>query len=639
VNFVSFAQNFEDVVLWRVLNDVGQGRYLDIGAQDPIVDSVSYGFYKAGWRGIHVEPTPFYAARLRECRPDELVIEAAVTEADGPITFYEIPATGLSTGKREIAEGHDAAGYPQRELIVPCVRLDKLLEATDGELHWMKVDVEGMEADVLRSWGTSEFRPWVLVIESTYPNSQKPTQGEWLEGVLGRGYREVLFDGLSRYFLHEAHADRKHLFGSPANIFDNFVVARDHFTARLIRDDADQAERRAEEEQALARELESKLDQVQAEALSAQSLISDLQRTVSETEKTLASARAKEASVLLNLARREREHQAILETSRIDHLTAETELRRAFVQKCAALRRDLRQSRSAESLTRKQLEQSKQNLNAGERRHQQQVCELQGNVHRLNQELEIQREAAVRADALIRKAARSKPTRWQLIGQALGLVDPPKPWRDLSSWPLSTERKDVSPTPQVSDEGLLERMPGNPVVNEQSNPYLRANSLPQLLNWEDQDFVRCAFVTVLGRQPDAAGENYYLDRIRNGHSKLEVLWQLRQSAEGRRHDPGIAGFDRALKRAAWSRKRLIGMPMRAIMGGEVDDRIERMRRSLKNELRIIRKHVETRPANGLVTAERHNGEVAAQRDVLREQQELSPLAFRALDIMTGAASR
>jgi hypothetical protein len=83
------------------------------------------------------------------------------------------------------------------------------------------------------------------------------------------------------------------------------------------------------------------------------------------------------------------------------------------------------------------------------------------------------------------------------------------------------------------------------------NPYLRANSLPELLAWDDVDFVRCAYVTVLGRQPDSGGEAHYADRLRRGRPKTEVLWNLRRSPEARRHDPGIAGLDRALKRAHW----------------------------------------------------------------------------------------
>ena len=68
---VSHAQNFEDVILHRALKSIEKGFYIDIGAQDPVVDSVSLGFYELGWRGVHVEPDSRYAAKLREARGDE----------------------------------------------------------------------------------------------------------------------------------------------------------------------------------------------------------------------------------------------------------------------------------------------------------------------------------------------------------------------------------------------------------------------------------------------------------------------------------------------------------------------------------------------------------------------------------------
>ena len=241
MSIVSYAQNFEDVLLWRALGDVKDGRYIDIGAHDPVVDSVSQAFYEAGWRGMHVEPLPHYAAKLREARPEELVIEAAVTEAAGPMPFYEL--SGLSSGRADIARHHERSGHVTRKMLVPTVRLDDLLKLIGADIHWLKIDVEGMEADVLRSWGKSSVRPWVLVVEATFPNTQDPTQHLWLDEVLGRGYEQVFFDGLSCYFVHESHRDLAARFASPANFFDKFSVAKDHFSAALIKAELETSER------------------------------------------------------------------------------------------------------------------------------------------------------------------------------------------------------------------------------------------------------------------------------------------------------------------------------------------------------------------------------------------------------------
>ena len=71
--FTSYSQNLEDIRLWRALRHVTPGRYIDIGAWDPRIDSMSLGFYEKGWRGYHFEPNPTFAARLRAHRPDETV--------------------------------------------------------------------------------------------------------------------------------------------------------------------------------------------------------------------------------------------------------------------------------------------------------------------------------------------------------------------------------------------------------------------------------------------------------------------------------------------------------------------------------------------------------------------------------------
>lgn len=53
---VSYAQNFEGVMLRRALQGVQRGFYLGLGAQDPVEDSVTKHFYDGGWRVMNIEP-------------------------------------------------------------------------------------------------------------------------------------------------------------------------------------------------------------------------------------------------------------------------------------------------------------------------------------------------------------------------------------------------------------------------------------------------------------------------------------------------------------------------------------------------------------------------------------------------------
>jgi len=222
----SYAQNFEDVMLWRALKHVENGFYIDIGAQDPVIDSVNLGFYEQGWCGIHVEPNEHYAQLLRDSRPNESVIQAAVGSENGVITFYEIADTGLSTCDSAIAERHRVSGFIVRKTNVPSVTLDSIFQScAKRQIHWLKIDVEGFEQQVLEGWRLSKARPWIVVVESTLPSSQIESHAIWEDKLLKFDYVFVYFDGLNRFYIHKKHLDLKNAFSVSPNLFDGFALS------------------------------------------------------------------------------------------------------------------------------------------------------------------------------------------------------------------------------------------------------------------------------------------------------------------------------------------------------------------------------------------------------------------------------
>ena len=260
MSFVSYAQNFEDVMLWRALKHVESGFYIDIGAQDPIIDSVSRAFYEHGWRGVHVEPTQQYSDKLRLARPDETVLQLAIGNQAGALTFYEFEDTGLSTADPDIARRHQEAGFCCNETLVPVISLDALFERIGvQDIHWLKLDVEGLEKAVLESWKSSSARPWVLVIESTRPLTQEESHDEWEKLLLAKGYRYVYFDGLNRFYISRHHADLVSAFRAPPNIFDGFVLSGSASQPfyKLAEAKANQAEAKANQAEAKANQAEA----------------------------------------------------------------------------------------------------------------------------------------------------------------------------------------------------------------------------------------------------------------------------------------------------------------------------------------------------------------------------------------------
>jgi FkbM family methyltransferase len=224
-SITSYAQNLEDVVLWRVLGHIENGFYVDIGAQDPILESVSKAFYERGWRGIHVEPVKVYADLLRADRPDEVVIEAAVSKGHGSTILYDLEDTGLSTIRPEIAEMHQESGRAHSQRQVHTLTLDDVLSVAGKRvIHWLKIDVEGGEAAVLEGWRTSPARPWIVCIECTIPVSRVEATRDWESVLISKGYQCAYFDGLNRFYVHSCQIRIKKDLAAPPSIFDGYVA-------------------------------------------------------------------------------------------------------------------------------------------------------------------------------------------------------------------------------------------------------------------------------------------------------------------------------------------------------------------------------------------------------------------------------
>jgi FkbM family methyltransferase len=226
--FISYAQNFEDVMIWRALQTVKNGFYVDVGAQDPVNDSVTLAFYERGWSGINIEASPTYADKLKSSRPHDINVQAfAADESGGAIKFFHIPGSGLSTYDPETAQRHRMAGWTVEECSVPAVTLNDLLAAHPSkEIHFLKVDAEGAESAVLRGIDLVKYRPWILVVEATLPNSQVCSHQFWEPQVLAADYKFCYFDGLNRFYVpHERFEHLAPLLSVPPNVFDDYVLA------------------------------------------------------------------------------------------------------------------------------------------------------------------------------------------------------------------------------------------------------------------------------------------------------------------------------------------------------------------------------------------------------------------------------
>lgn len=274
---ITYAQNFEDVLLRRALQDVTAGFYVDIGAADPDIESVTRWFYESGWSGINVEPDPRYFPRLEERRPKDTNIQCVVGGTNGSILFNLTTPGGLSTGSAKRFAEMACDQTPTKTIVAPVITLDDLLASTGGkDVDFLKIDVEGMEAEILASASLTLQRPKIIVVEATAPLSQRPVYDRWEPLLLQKEYLFAWFDGLNRFYIRREDEWRLSFFRTQPCYFDNF------FSPTIDARTREEAERHAGKERELIKALEASAAEFAVLQRANSELEDRCQRTASE---------------------------------------------------------------------------------------------------------------------------------------------------------------------------------------------------------------------------------------------------------------------------------------------------------------------------------------------------------------------
>ncbi len=226
--FVSYAQNYEDVMLWRALKDVKEGFYIDVGANHPTIDSVTKAFYDRGWSGINIEPIEqWFNVLCNERSRDINLLKAASNKISKEIIF-EVVGTGLSS----FVQAHVATHSENNDQIIKKIEIETdtltniYQKISPKVVHFLKIDVEGAEKEVLEGIDFTILRPWIIVVESTIPNTNKECHEQWEHIITKNSYSPCYFDGLNRYYISEEKKDLQVAFNSPPNYFDHFITAK-----------------------------------------------------------------------------------------------------------------------------------------------------------------------------------------------------------------------------------------------------------------------------------------------------------------------------------------------------------------------------------------------------------------------------
>jgi FkbM family methyltransferase len=222
--FISYAQNYEDVILNRIFQHKQKGIYVDIGAYHPYEKSVTCLFSKRGWTGVNIDLCRENISRFEIHRPQDTNICSAVGSKSCKEDFYVQRGTTRTTKDKALGQAYKNRGVEVKVESHNVLTLTELLSKTNiKDIDFLSVDVEGSELDVFSGINFDIYKPTVILAEATYPETSIPNWKDWNHILESAGYDCVYFDGLNRFYIQKNNSKLKDFFKVPPNYFDNFI--------------------------------------------------------------------------------------------------------------------------------------------------------------------------------------------------------------------------------------------------------------------------------------------------------------------------------------------------------------------------------------------------------------------------------
>jgi FkbM family methyltransferase len=159
--------NFEECrLVLRAFDFAREGFYVEVGANDPRLNSLTYPFERLGWTGILVDPLSACYERLMQHRPRSRSFHCACVGPDkvGKLTLHAPdPSSVVATLEKNVDDYDIQYAFSET---CDAVTLDSLVaQVPPARIDLLSIDTEGTELDVLQGFDLARHRPRLVLIE------------------------------------------------------------------------------------------------------------------------------------------------------------------------------------------------------------------------------------------------------------------------------------------------------------------------------------------------------------------------------------------------------------------------------------------------------------------------------------------
>jgi FkbM family methyltransferase len=169
----SYSQDGEDMILKAIYEQKKgyKGFFVDVGAHHPVRYSNTNYFYKRGWKGINIEPTPSAIGAFNTFRKRDINLNIGIGPEKTKLRFYCFNEPALNSFSEEVSKRIDAESAKYKiikELDIDVLPLGDVLDQhlpANITIDFLSIDVEGLDYQVLLSNNWDKYKPSVILVE------------------------------------------------------------------------------------------------------------------------------------------------------------------------------------------------------------------------------------------------------------------------------------------------------------------------------------------------------------------------------------------------------------------------------------------------------------------------------------------
>lgn len=176
-------------LIGRVFPGVTDGYFVDIGCADGVLHSNTKALEDLGWQGIGIDPFPTNW-RQRKAK----VFRKVVYSTSGETVRFR--RAGLLGGIEQSLQAHKAKTEDSEIVEFETTTIGEILEQAGAPpfIHYISIDVEGAEYEVLKAFPFSKYQVGAFTIEHNFEEPKRRQIRNLLESHGYRLEREQMVD-------------------------------------------------------------------------------------------------------------------------------------------------------------------------------------------------------------------------------------------------------------------------------------------------------------------------------------------------------------------------------------------------------------------------------------------------------------